>query len=225
MCWYPLFRAGTRTLVVLSKICSVVPKPKQTFIGILLCFIVTVRVCVPGRDCSLGLQDSDRPYGLPGWLWQTGLDPPTPDVLPDCWDLTHQPGRLPVRTKYSHQQKQAVARNTCVVWALYLSCSFSQATQGSGSRCHTVSKCSHISGLTVHGHPCHGFSQDLDGEEWMPRMKSGSSRYLVSAVSLRAYLRVPHHTLNAVKVGEVTDGLVVVVQHSSNSLQRWQHKS
>lgn len=106
--------------MALSKICSVVPKPKQTFIGILLCFIVTARVCVPGRDCSPGLQDSDRPYGLPGWLWQTGLDPPTPHVLPDCWDLTHQPGRLPVRTKYCHQQKQAVVINTCVF--LHLTC-------------------------------------------------------------------------------------------------------
>lgn len=113
MCWYPLFRVGTRIVVALSKICSVVPKPEQTFMGILLCFIVTARVCVPGRDCSLGLQDSDRPYGLPGWLWQTGLDPPTPDVLPDCWDLTHQPGRLPVSTKYCHQQKQASKKHLC----------------------------------------------------------------------------------------------------------------
>ncbi len=41
-------------------------------------------VHVPGRDYCLGLLDSDRPSGLPGWLWQTGWDPPTPGAPPDC---------------------------------------------------------------------------------------------------------------------------------------------
>lgn len=35
---------------------------------------------------------------------------------------------------------------------------------------------------------------------------------------VKADLGVLHHTLNAVKVGEVTDGLIGVVQHSSDSL-------
>ena len=50
---------------------------------------------VPGRDCFLDRQDSDRPSGLPDWLWQTEWDPPTPGALPDCWDQTHPPGRRP----------------------------------------------------------------------------------------------------------------------------------
>ena len=56
-----------------------------------------MQVCVPGRGCCLGLRGSDRPSGSPGWLWQTGWDPPTPGALHDCLDRTHQPGRRPVR--------------------------------------------------------------------------------------------------------------------------------
>lgn len=55
-----------------------------------------MEVHVPGRDYCPDLQDSDRPFGLPDWLWQTGQDPPTPDAPPDCLDQTRQPSRLPV---------------------------------------------------------------------------------------------------------------------------------
>lgn len=42
---------------------------------------------------------------------------------------------------------------------------------------------------------------------------------LVTGLSLRGYLRVLHHALDAVKVGEVADGLVGIVQHPSDSLE------
>lgn len=36
---------------------------------------------------------------------------------------------------------------------------------------------------------------------------------------LQAYLGVLHHALDAVEVGEVTDRLIGIVQHSSDSLE------
>lgn len=41
----------------------------------------------------------------------------------------------------------------------------------------------------------------------------------LSLVDLKDYLGILHHTLDAVKVGEVTDWFVGVIQHSSDGLR------
>lgn len=58
------------------------------------------------------------------------------------------------------------------------------------------------------------------GPEQTPRSQKTLSRAGLHGATVRkTYLGVLHHTLNAVEVREVTDRLVVVVQHSSHSLK------
>lgn len=51
------------------------------------------------------------------------------------------------------------------------------------------------------------------------------SVFITSLFDVKANLGVLHHTLNAVKVGQVTDRLIGVVQHSSDSLRDKQSSS
>lgn len=116
---------------------------------------------------------------------------------------------------------------------VYLSCSFSESTQGFGGRPHTVSERCHISVLAVHRNACHRFSQHLHrakggrrtdetGRDRRFRMLTVQTTWVVY-FDLKGNLGVLHHALNAVKVGQVTDGLVGIVQHSSDSLPgRWE---
>lgn len=133
---------------------------------------------------------------------------------------------------------------TLLLHSVYLSCSFSEPTQGFGGRPHTVSERRHITVLAVHRNACHRFSQDLhrgrggsrtDNKGRERRFRVLSSEWAddlgfvfvffnsLGLFDLKGNLRVLHHALDAVEVGQVTDGLVGIVQHSSDSLpDRWE---
>ena len=174
--------------------------------------------------------------GLVGFGKLDGIHQPLVACLTVGIRHSHQVGGLWRKNTSRHQQHKdnMIHLLAPLLWdILYLSCSFSEATQSFWGRSYALSKSRHISGLAVLRNTCHGLSQDLDTtKEQSHRTKREEEKEgclgckalwvwrVLGLFDMKAYLWVLHYALDAVEVGEVTDRLVGIIQHSSDGLKR-----
>lgn len=102
----------------------------------------------------------------------------------------------------------------------HLSCCLSQPTQRFGRNTHTIPERWHVSRLTVLWDSSHGLPENLFSQMarcvniWNEHISLENSGMLWWIL----YLGILHYALNAVKIREIADRLIGIVQHSSNSL-------
>lgn len=101
-----------------------------------------------------------------------------------------------------------------------LSRCLSQPTQRFGRHTHAIPKRWHASRLTVLWNSSHGFPENLFSQTprcvniWDEQVSLENSGILWWIL----HLGILHNALNAVKIREIADRLIGIIQHSSNSL-------